>query len=85
MPKIFLIKDRLHKQQLKLLESLKHNDRDDDDRHDSHDDTQNEPLSLVARNRVRDNDDYGKCSIFGFVSFIYVFFCGLWVVYFYFG
>lgn len=84
MPKIFLIKDRLHKQQLKLLESLKHNDRDDDDRHDS-DDTQNEPLSLVARNRVRDNDDYGKCSIFGFVSFIYVFFCGLWVVYFYFG
>lgn len=68
MPKIFLIKNRLHEQQLKLLESqnllaakndLGLGDRDDDDSRHSND-AQNEPLSLVARNRDRDNGDYGK-------------------------
>ncbi|XP_031626933.1 transcriptional regulator ovo isoform X2 [Contarinia nasturtii] len=64
MPKIFLIKNRLHQQQLKLLESqnllaakndLGLGDRDEDDSHSG--DGQNEPLSLVSRNRDRDSND----------------------------
>lgn len=73
MPKIFLIKNRLHQQQLKLLESQNllanknalqiGGDRDDDDspRGDGH----NEPLSLVSRNRDRDHNDSGKFVDFG--------------------
>lgn len=65
MPKIFLIKNRLHQQQLRLLESqnllaakndLIIGDRDGDiNSGDGH----NEPLSLVSRNRDRDNRDSG--------------------------
>jgi len=71
MPKIFLIKNRLHQQQLRLLESqnllaakndLGLGDRDDDDSHSG--DGQNEPLSLVSRNRDRDNNDSDR-DIFG--------------------
>lgn len=67
MPKIFLIKNRLHQQQLRLLESqnllaakndLGLGDRDEDDSHSG--DGQNEPLSLVSRNRDRDHNDSGK-------------------------
>lgn len=70
MPKIFLIKNRLHQQQLKLLESqnllaakndLGLGDRDEDDSRSG--DGQNEPLSLVSRNRERDNHDSGKFKI----------------------
>lgn len=70
MPKIFLIKNRLHQQQLKLLESqnllaakndLGLGDRDEDDSHSG--DGQNEPLSLVSRNRDRDNNDFGKWNL----------------------
>lgn len=69
MPKIFLIKNRLHQQQLKLLESqnllaakndLALGDRDDDDSHSG--DGQDKPLSLVSRNRERDNNDSGKLN-----------------------
>lgn len=58
MPKIFLIKNRLHQQQLRLLESqnlltakndLGLAERDDDDSHSG--DGQNEPMSLVSRSR----------------------------------
>lgn len=68
MPKIFLIKNRLHEQQLKLLESqnlgkakndLGLGDRDDDDSHHSGD-GHNEPLSLVSRHRHRAIGDCGK-------------------------
>lgn len=71
MPKIFLIKNRLHQQQLKLLESqnllaakndLGLGDRDEDDSHSG--DGQNEPLSLVSRNRERDNNDLGEYFFF---------------------
>lgn len=71
MPKIFLIKNRLHQQQLKLLESqnllaakndLGLGDRDEDDSHSG--DGQNEPLSLVSRNRDRDSHDSGKWIFF---------------------
>lgn len=70
MPKIFLIKNRLHQQQLKLLESqnllaakndLGLGDRDEDDSRSG--DGQNEPLSLVSRNRERDNHDSGKLFV----------------------
>lgn len=64
MPKIFLIKNRLHQQQLRLLESqnllaakdgLALGDRDADDRNSSPSrDGQHEPLSLVSRHRDRD-------------------------------
>lgn len=63
MPKIFLIKNRLHQQQLRLLESqnllnakndLVLGDRDGDvNNGNGHD----EPLSLVSRNRDRDKDN----------------------------
>lgn len=57
MPKIFLIKNRLHQQQLRLLESqnafqAKNENRlniGDSAQQDHHDDR--EPLSLIARNR----------------------------------
>lgn len=52
MPKIFLIKNRLHQQQLRLLESQNLIQAKNEDRlniGDSHDDR--EPLSLVAKKR----------------------------------
>lgn len=66
MPKIFLIKNRLHQQQLRLQESQNllsakddlgplNSSRDDhhhNHRHHGHDDT--EPLSLVSRKRDKD-------------------------------
>lgn len=76
MPKIFLIKNRLHQQQLKLLESqnllaakneLGLGDRDDDDSHSG--DAQNEPLSLVSRNR-----EYGEFFFSLSFQFFYYFF-----------
>lgn len=79
MPKIFLIKNRLHQQQLKLLESqnllaakndLELGERDDDDSHSG--DGQNEPLSLVSRNRDRDNHDAGKQTFFFFLKQIII-------------
>lgn len=76
MPKIFLIKNRLHQQQLKLLESQNllaaKNDLElgvDDDSHNG--DGQNEPLSLVARNRDRDNNDAGKNELLFFFNFLF--------------
>lgn len=64
MPKIFLIKNRLHQQQLRLLESqnllaakdgLAIGDRESDERNSSPNrNGQNEPLSLVSRNRDRE-------------------------------
>lgn len=80
MPKIFLIKNRLHQQQLKLLESqnllaakndLGLGDRDEDDSHSG--DGQNEPLSLVSRNRERDNNDLGE-YFFSFILLCVTFF-----------
>lgn len=63
MPKIFLIKDRLHQQQLRLQESqnlirAKNEDRLNigDNSQDHHDDR--EPLSLVAKKRnTEDNSE----------------------------
>lgn len=63
MPKIFLIKDRLHQQQLRLQESqnlirAKNEDRLNigDNSQQDHDDR--EPLSLVARKRnTEDNSE----------------------------
>lgn len=63
MPKIFLIKDRLHQQQLRLQESQnlirsKHEDRLNigDNSQQDHDDR--EPLSLVAKKRnTEDNSE----------------------------
>lgn len=81
MPKIFLIKNRLHQQQLKLLESqnllaakndLGLGDRDDDDSHSG--DGQDKPLSLVSRNRERDNDS-GELNLVDFflvLNFSYI-------------
>lgn len=68
MPKIFLIKNRLHQQQLRLLESQNLLSAKDDDRlgplcgnddgiihHNDHDDHGiSEPLSLVARKKDTD-------------------------------
>lgn len=66
MPKIFLIKNRLHQQQLKLLESQNLLAAKDDlvfGRRDSGDsnagDGLDEPLSLVSRNRDRGNEETG--------------------------
>lgn len=71
MPKIFLIKNRLHQQQLRLLESQNLLSVKDEDRlgplgghsggssgsgHHSND----EPLSLVYRKK--DNRESGKCA-----------------------
>lgn len=74
MPKIFLIKNRLHQQQLRLQESQSliankddsvfgHSNNgshvnDDDNSGDG--DGHNQPLSLVSRNRYRDNTDTGN-------------------------
>jgi len=60
MPKIFLIKNRLHQQQLRLLESQNLIQAKNEDRlniggdHGQHDDR--EPLSLVARKRTNSTD-----------------------------
>jgi ovo-like protein len=53
MPKIFLIKNRLHQQQLRLLESQNLIQAKNDDRLNIGDSGQDdrEPLSLVARKR----------------------------------
>lgn len=62
MPKIFLIKNRLHQQQLRLLESQNLLAAKDDlvlgnSAGNGHD----EPLSLVSRNRDRNNtNDTGQ-------------------------
>lgn len=79
MPKIFLIKNRLHQQQLKLQESQNYLankedlvfGRSNNDSHVGDDDNigdgdgHNQPLSLVSRNRYRDNTDNtdsGNCN-----------------------
>lgn len=56
MPKIFLIKNRLHQQQLRLLESqnliqAKNEDRLNIGDNSQHDHDDREPLSLVAKKR----------------------------------
>jgi hypothetical protein len=56
MPKIFLIKNRLHQQQLRLLESqnliqAKNEDRLNIGDNAQHDQDDREPLSLVAKKR----------------------------------
>lgn len=55
MPKIFLIKNRLHQQQLRLLESQNLLNAKDDDRLGPLNSTDNgnggEPLSLVSRKK----------------------------------
>lgn len=69
MPKIFLIKNRLHQQQLRLLESqnsfhAKNEDRlniGDSSQQDHHDDR--EPLSLVARNRNTEDNSVSSHHI----------------------
>lgn len=62
MPKIFLIKNRLRQQQLKLLESqnLLAAKEDGLALGGVHADGHDEPLSLVSRNRDRDNTDTGQ-------------------------
>lgn len=60
MPKIFLIKNRLHQQQLKLLEAQNILHSKDVDQFGSFSDNSNndEPLSLVSRKR---DTEPGKC------------------------
>jgi hypothetical protein len=70
MPKIFLIKDRLHQQQLRLQESqnliqaknadqlnIDDNSSQQQQRKHHHDNVQ-EPLSLVAKKRITDDDQH---------------------------
>lgn len=60
MPKIFLIKNRLHQQQLRLLESQNLLAAKDDlvlGNNTGSGDGHNEPLSLVSRNRDRNSTD----------------------------
>lgn len=68
MPKIFLIKNRLHQQQLRLLESqnliqAKNEDRLNigDSSQQDHDDR--EPLSLVARKRNTEDNSASSQQI----------------------
>lgn len=72
MPKIFLIKNRLHQQQLRLLESQNLLSAKDEDRlgplasptaahHHHHIHSNDEPLSLVWRKK--DNKETGKCAV----------------------
>jgi hypothetical protein len=80
MPKIFLIKNRLHQQQLRLQEqeSRKSDDKDRlniPERQDDRD--HHEPLSLISRKRNnQDNNDSSKQGkICNFVYFIEKFYC----------
>ncbi|XP_055599441.1 transcriptional regulator ovo-like [Uranotaenia lowii] len=59
MPKISLIKHRIHQEQLRLLESQKNAGHDGD----GHGGFGNEPLSLVSRNK-KDSKDSGDRDIF---------------------
>lgn len=59
MPKIFLIKNRLHQQQLRLLEAQNLLNKDED-RLVPLSPPPNEPLSLVSRRRNDRDDGQGK-------------------------